>query len=215
MSGGIRALLIVGASYFLGGVPFGLLIARWVAGIDVREHGSGNIGATNVYRVVGWKAGVAVWVLDVAKGLLPVVVADRLLIPTGWQLGAGLAALVGHSFSPFLRFRGGKGGATGLGVLLGLMWPVGLLAFGVWALVLLLTGYVSLGTICGAASLTPFTLWLYPGDTERLLFAIIGGGLTIARHHSNIRRLFNGTENRFGRLGLFRKAKNSTDKHSD
>lgn len=191
--------------YFLGGIPCGLLIARRVAGIDVREHGSGNIGATNVYRVVGWKAGLIVWFLDVGKGVLPVVLARWFGAGLGWQVGSGLAAVVGHSFSPFLRFRGGKGAATSLGVMLGIMWKVGVAAFGVWAVVLVLWGYVSLGTIIGAAALTPLTLWLYPADSGRLAFAIAAGALTIARHHGNIRRLLSGTENRFGKLGLLRR----------
>lgn len=188
------------AGYVVGGIPFGLLIARWVAGIDVREHGSGNIGATNVYRVVGWRAGLAVWCLDVSKGLVPVVAANLVGLQAGWQIAAGLAAVVGHSFSPFLRFRGGKGAATSLGVMLGVMWPVGLIAFGIWAAVIAVTRYVSLGTIIGALSLTPSTLLIYPGDRSRLIFAVGASALTIARHSSNIKRLLNGTENRFGHV---------------
>jgi len=191
--------------YLVGGTPFGLLIARWFAGVDVREHGSGNIGATNVYRVVGWKAGIAVWILDVGKGLVPVIIADRLGLGLGWQVCAGLAAIAGHSFSPFLRFKGGKGASTSLGVMLGIMLPVGLATFAVWGVVVLLSGYVSLATIIGAIALTPLTLWIYPGDTGRLAFALLAGALTVARHASNIRRLLAGTESRFGRLGIRRR----------
>lgn len=197
MSAHVTGVLIVVCGYIIGGIPFGLLIARWVAGIDVREHGSGNIGATNVYRVVGWRAGVAVWCLDVGKGLVPVVAANMAGQPTGWQIAAGLAAVIGHSFSPFLGFRGGKGAATSLGVMLGIMWPVGVIAFVIWALVIAISGYVSLGTIAGAISLTPATLLIYPGDTGRLVFAVGAGALTILRHKSNIVRLINGTESRF------------------
>lgn len=203
-------LLLVGA-YLLGGIPFGLLIARCVAGIDVRQHGSGNIGATNVYRVVGWRAGVAVWFLDVAKGYVPVVAAQQLNMEAGWQIAAGLAAVVGHSISPFLRFRGGKGAATSLGVLLGLMWPVAILAFLIWGIVVALTGYVSLGTILAAVALTPLTALLYPADAARLGFVIAAGLLTIARHHGNIQRLLQGTENRFPHLQLHRKQRPHED----
>ncbi len=199
------AILVVTLSYVLGGVPFGLLIAKWVAGVDIRDHGSRNIGATNVYRVVGWRAGLVVWVLDVAKGLVPVLAARALLHDIPFEILAGLAAVVGHSFSPFLRFRGGKGAATSLGVLFGVMWQVGLLAFGVWGVVLVATGYVSLGTITAAACIPAFTVWLYPGDVWRLGFALGAGLLTILRHTSNIQRLLRGTENSFGGLGVFRR----------
>jgi glycerol-3-phosphate acyltransferase PlsY len=191
--------LIAVAGYVLGGVPFGLLVARWTAGIDIREHGSGNIGATNVYRLLGWRAGVIVWTLDVGKGWAPVFVAHAAGLHPGWQIAAGLAAVIGHSFSPFLRFHGGKGAATSLGVMLGVMWPVGVIAFIIWALTIALTGYVSLGTILGALSLTPSTLLIYPGDRARLIFAVGASALTIARHGANIRRLLNGTEHRFRR----------------
>ncbi len=185
--------------YLLGSVPFGLLIARWVAGIDVREHGSGNIGATNVYRVVGKPAGVAVWVLDVAKGCLPPVAARLLDLPVGWQVAAGMAAVLGHSCSIFLRFRGGKGAATAFGVMVGTMWQVGLVAMVLWFPVVGLTGYVSVGTLVGAASMVGSCPFFYPGDMPRLAFAICGAALTFWTHRSNIRRLMNGTENRFGR----------------
>jgi glycerol-3-phosphate acyltransferase PlsY len=187
------------AAYVVGGVPFGLIVARWVAGIDVREHGSGNIGATNVYRVLGWRTGLIVWTLDVGKGILPPLACARLGQGLWWQIGAGLAAVAGHSFSPFLRFKGGKGAATSFGVMLGVMWPVGVGAFLIWSAVLGLTGYVSLGTIVASAALTPLSLILYPGDTGRLAFAVIAGALTILRHRSNIGRLLSGSENRFRR----------------
>lgn len=190
--------LMLAASYLAGGIPFGLLVARWVAGIDVREHGSGNIGATNVYRVIGWRAGLAVWVLDVLKGLAPVLISARLELALGWQIGAGLMAVLGHSCSPFLGLKGGKGAATSLGVMLGVMWPVGVAAFLIWAVVVGVTGYVSLATIVGSVALTPLTLALYPGDTGRLTFAVVAGALTVLRHRSNICRLLNGTESRFG-----------------
>ncbi len=201
MTDTVSGWLSIAGAYVLGGIPFGLLVARWIAGIDVRQHGSGNIGATNVYRVVGWRAGIIVWLLDVGKGWVPVTVAHSAALKPEWQIAAGLAAVIGHSFSPFLGFRGGKGAATSLGVMLGVMWPVGAIAFLLWAVTIALSGFVSLGTIVGALSLTPSTLVLYPGDRARLVFAVGAAMLTIARHRSNIRRLLNGTESRFRRGG--------------
>ncbi|MBM3496550.1 MAG: glycerol-3-phosphate 1-O-acyltransferase PlsY [Armatimonadetes bacterium] len=190
---------MLAGGYILGGVPFGLLVARWISGIDVREHGSGNIGATNVYRTAGWRAALIVSLLDVGKGIAGALSAHAAGLHAGWQIAAGLAAVAGHSFSPFLRFRGGKGAATSLGVMMGIMWPVGTVALVLWAAVIACTGYVSLGTIVAALSLTPATVIIYPGDRERLVFAVGAAALTIARHRGNIRRLANGTESRFRR----------------
>ncbi len=194
----IPALVIFG-SYMLGAVPFGLMIARWWAGIDVREHGSGNIGATNVYRVVGKPAGVLVFALDVLKGFTPPMVAFALRLDPWWQVSAGFAAILGHNFSPFLGFKGGKGISTSLGVLLGVAPLVGLTAFGFWAVVLLLSGYVSLGSIIAAALLAPLSWLYYRGDSARLVFCLVAGLFAIVKHRSNIQRLLNGTESSFRR----------------
>lgn len=191
--------LLLLAGYLVGAIPFGLLVAKWWAGIDVREHGSGNIGATNVYRVVGRPAGLLVLVLDVGKGLWPPLAARALGWDAAWQIGAGLAAFFGHSLSPFLGFKGGKGVATALGVLLGIAWPVALTAWALWGVVVLLSGYVSLASILAAIALTPLTLYFYPGDRARLAFVIIVGLVGLHKHRANIRRLLDGTENRFGR----------------
>ena len=195
----IQGIAVVLGGYLLGGVPFGLLIARWIAGIDVRDHGSGNIGATNVYRVVGKPAGVAVWLLDVGKGLVPTLAPRWLGLPEAWQVGAGMAAVVGHSFSIFLRFKGGKGAATAFGVMIGAMWQVGLVAMVLWFALVGITGYVSVGTLIGAASMIPSCALFYPGDGPRLVFVIAGASLTFWTHRSNIIRLLHGTENRFRR----------------
>lgn len=188
-------LLIV--AYLVGSLPMGLYIARWWAGIDVRQHGSGNIGATNVYRVVGKPAGLLVLVLDMGKGLWPPLTAQALNLDTGWQLGAGLAAILGHDLSPFLGFKGGKGIATSLGVLLGVMWKVGAAALALWTVLVIATGYVSVGSIVAAAALTPFALLFYPGDYIRLTFAVVAGAIAIYKHRANIYRLRAGTENNF------------------
>src|SRR5258706_5027409 len=123
---------LIVASYIFGSLPFGLMIAKWWAGIDVREHGSGNIGATNVYRVVGKPAGLLVFALDVAKGFLPPFVTRALGLDAWWQMASGFVAILGHNASPFLGFKGGKGISTSLGVLFGLAPKVGLAAWLLW-----------------------------------------------------------------------------------
>ena len=192
--------IVLFGSYVFGSLPFGLLIAKWWAGIDVREHGSGNIGATNVYRVVGKPAGLLVFVLDVLKGFLPPVAARLLGLDAWWQMGAGFAAILGHNASPFLGFKGGKGISTSLGVLFGIAPKVGFAAFALWAVLLGLTGYVSVGSIAGALMLVPFTLIFYgAADHPRLVIAGLAGVYAVIKHRSNIKRLLNGTESNFRR----------------
>ena len=189
----IPALVLIGG-YFLGSLPFGLLIARWWAGIDVREHGSGNIGATNVYRVVGKPAGALVFALDVLKGYVPPIVAAALRLNEWWVVGAGFAAILGHNFSPFLGFKGGKGVSTSLGVLFGIAWKAGLTAWALWGIVVAVSGYVSLGSIIAAAVLPGLSWYFYPGDWARFWFCVIAGLFSIYKHRGNIQRLRNGTE---------------------
>ena len=187
-------IFVMIGSYVLGSLPFGLLIARWWAGIDVREHGSGNIGATNIYRVVGKPAGALVFILDVLKGYLPPVTAAALQLNEWWVVSAGFAAILGHNFSPFLGFKGGKGVSTGLGVLFGVAWKAGLTAWAVWGIVLAVSGFVSLGSIVAAAILPGLTWFFYPGDWARFWFCVMAGLFSIHKHRGNIRRLREGTE---------------------
>ncbi len=194
----VHTLLLVG-SYLVGALPFGLLVAHFWAGIDVREHGSRNTGATNVYRVVGQRAGIVVFTFDVAKGLVPTLVAARLGYSVWWQIAAGLAAFVGHSASIFLGFQGGKGVSTALGVLFAISWKVGVAGWLLWSIAVGATGYVSVGSILAAILLTPFSLLFYPSDWPRLTFAIVSGALCVVKHIPNIKRLMNGTENSFRR----------------
>jgi glycerol-3-phosphate acyltransferase PlsY len=189
------------ASYLLGAIPTSHLVSRVFAGIDLREHGSGNLGATNLYRVLGWKYAIPVALFDIAKGAIPVLVfapqvADSELV----AVACGVAAILGHVFSVFVRFKGGKGVATAAGVMLGLT-PVALgVAAVVWMLVVLLTGYVSLGSIAAAAVL-PFAAYLLEkSKTPELLWIIaLVAASVILLHRRNIQRLLKGTENRFGR----------------
>jgi glycerol-3-phosphate acyltransferase PlsY len=189
------------ASYLLGAVPTSYLAARLFRGIDLREHGSRNLGATNLYRVLGWRYAVPVGLLDAAKGLVPVLVfAPRVSSSELFALICGLVAVVGHVFSVFVGFKGGKGVATAAGVMLGLT-PAALgVAVLVWAALVYLTGYVSVGSIA-AAALFPLAVYLLePPDQPAMLWLDIAVAAAIVWfHRGNILRLFKGTENRFGR----------------
>jgi glycerol-3-phosphate acyltransferase PlsY len=189
------------ASYLLGAVPTSYLAARLFRGIDLREHGSRNLGATNLYRVLGWRYAVPVGLLDAAKGLVPVLVfAPRVSSSDVFALICGLVAVVGHVFSVFVGFKGGKGVATAAGVMLGLT-PAALgVAVLVWAALVYLTGYVSVGSIAAAAIFPLAVYLLEPPDQPAMLWLDIAVAAAIVWfHRGNIQRLFKGTENRFGR----------------
>jgi len=189
------------ASYILGAIPTSYLLSRLFAGIDLRQHGSGNLGATNLYRVLGWKYAIPAGVFDMAKGLIPVVAfAPRVSGSELFALACGIAAILGHVFSVFVRFKGGKGVATAAGVMLGLT-PVALaVSAAVWALLVRLTGYVSLGSIVAAAIL-PLGVYALDDPSTPAVFWIATGIAVgvIVLHRKNIQRLLKGTENRFGR----------------
>ncbi len=219
-------------AFLLGSIPFGLFIAR-ARGIDIRQHGSGNIGATNVLRIVGKKHGITCLILDALKGFVPVVLAVNwiqiegravqvpvaflqdwaLVLPESRALTAqlvhiltALLAVLGHNYSPWVGFKGGKGIATSAGVLLALM-PFGVVVLVViWLLVFFTTRYVSLASVLAAGSLPLVTLYgswthgrIQDGTWNKPLFAfsVVIGGLAIWKHRSNLRRLKDGTENRF------------------
>lgn len=203
----MAGLLTIGA-FFLGAVPFGLVLARVVFGQDLRRSGSGNIGATNAARTLGLKFGILTLILDMGKGLGPVLAARFLFAsaqaegdPSGAsaaliQAVVGLAAFLGHIYSPFLRFKGGKGVATALGVYLGLTpWAVPP-AMIVFVLVVALTGYVSAGSLAGA-SVFPIGAWLLGYPPEFLVLALVFMGLVFFRHRQNIVRLVKGQENKW------------------
>jgi acyl phosphate:glycerol-3-phosphate acyltransferase len=189
------------ASYLLGAVPTSHIVSRTIAGIDLRQHGSGNLGATNLYRVLGWRYAVPVALFDIAKGAIPVwVFAPQASASQLFAVSCGLAAILGHVFSVFVGFKGGKGVATAAGVMLALT-PVALgVAALVWILVVRLSGYVSLGSIAAAAVLPVAVYLLDQPKTPELLWIDIAVALAvIVLHRRNISRLLQGTENRFGR----------------
>ncbi len=192
--------LLLALSYVLGATPTSYWVGKGVYGVDLRERGSGNLGATNTFRVLGWKAAVPVILVDVTKGFLPVWWFPRIGgASIAWTLAFGGAAVLGHMFSFWVGMRGGKGVATSAGVFLGLApWAV-LGGFVVWLLIVLSTRYVAAGSLAAAAFL-PVLVWLTPhrGGRGLVTFTVALAVFIIFAHRSNIRRLLGGTENRFG-----------------
>jgi glycerol-3-phosphate acyltransferase PlsY len=191
----VPILLVLGA-YLLGSVPTGLLLARAFGDVDIRTAGSGNIGATNVYRTLGKKLGLLTLVGDCLKGLLPVLAARMLQLDPHWVAAVGLAAFLGHIYTVFLGFKGGKGVATGLGVFLGISPASILVAILVFIIVLFRWRYVSLASIASAA-VVPSLVAFFEKTRSHTLMALLVAALIIWRHRENIRRLRDGTESRF------------------
>lgn len=193
-------LISIPLAYLLGSIPFGYLLVRVFRKQDIRSFGSGNIGATNVARTGAKGLGIATLLLDLGKAYLAVEIA-KLLAPANYDLAAAaaIAAILGHCFPLWLRFRGGKGVASSLGVYLALTWPTGLGIFAVFLVVLLLTRYVSLGSVLGAAAVPLFGLYFVASRSPMSIASLtIIPLLIIVKHHANIHRLIAGTENRFG-----------------
>ena len=188
-------LLALLLSYLLGSIPNGLWLCRALWHVDLRQHGSHNIGATNAWRTLGKGPGFLVFFLDMLKGLLAVWLGEMLVGTPLVMILCGVLAIVGHSLSLFLRFPGGKGVATGLGVILMLMPKVTGIVFLVWLLLVLATRYVSLGSIV-AAALVPVLALVFGYPALYVVFGVLAAALIIVRHRSNITRLLNGTENR-------------------
>ena len=189
-------VLAIVTAYLIGSIPFALLLARRWGGHDLHRIGSGNIGAANVLRASGVRAGVIVAMLDIAKGSAGVLVAGRLSGADHAGALAGFAAIVGHIYPVFHRFRGGKGVATALGVLAGFSAPLALVCGGVWAAAALLFRYSSLAAICAAVA-APFAAAALI-DMRAVMGVSAMSALLIFRHRENIRRLLSGTESRIG-----------------
>ena len=199
-------LLVVALAYLAGALPWGLWLGRWFRGVDVRTIGSGNLGATNVYRALGPRLGVATLLLDVAKGALPVWLLPGTPLASGFPGGrewcvvaVGLAAIAGHVWTVFAGFKGGKGVATTAGVLLALSLP----AFGAFAVVFVaavaITRYISLGSMLGALAFAGTLACTAPGGWRSPIvgFGVLAAAVVILRHRENITRLMSGTERRF------------------
>ena len=188
-------IIVIVLSYVIGSIPSGLILGKTIWHVDLREHGSKNIGATNAWRTLGKLPGFTVFVADLLKGMVGVYLGMLLVGTSTAMIIGGIMAIVGHSLSLFLKFKGGKGVATGLGVLIMLMPSVSPIVFLVWLVVVLISKYVSLGSII-AAVLVPVCAFLTGLPLEFVLFGIVAAIFVIYRHKSNIVRLMNGTENK-------------------
>ncbi len=192
------SLLLILLSFLFGSLPIGLLVGRMVKNIDVRDYGSGNIGASNVWRTMGPIWGTAVFLCDFCKGYFPTVLTTRMHehapdVSPWLPVVVGLAAILGHNFSPFLRFKGGKGVATSLGVVFGLSPTAAVVGFAVWGLCLLATRYISVSSMI-AAVVTSGVLIAYHHDLPHVLFAALVTLFVVFKHRPNIARLQAGTE---------------------
>ena len=220
----LQLVLIIALSYLLGAFPSAVIISKKFFGFDIREKGSGNMGSTNAFRVLGWKWGVAVQILDILKGVLAVVVVANLLgtgvhIPNATffedltliKIIAGITAVCGHIWSVFVGFKGGKGINTAAGMLIGIA-PIDVsIAIGIFLIALIFSGYVSLGSIAAAFSLPSSLIVRYnlfhvniPGYQLLLGFTILLCILIVFTHRANIKRLINGQENKFSKLQLIK-----------
>lgn len=180
-------------SYLVGSIPCGYLLGK-SQGIDITTQGSGNIGATNALRLFGWQMGLLVLFCDMLKGFIPTVIVKEIFGP-GWGGAAGLLVVVGHTWSVFLRLRGGRGAAATAGVLFALLPGLAAISMTIWAIVIALSGYVSLGSIVAASCAPVVALFLHEPWTY-FIFLIPAVAIVILRHLPNIKRLRRGTESR-------------------
>lgn len=198
----VKLIIFLVIAYFMGSIPTGVVIGKKFKGIDIREHGSKNTGATNAYRVLGLQYGIIVLLSDALKGYLPVFLASLAGL-VGWQLIlVGLVTIVGHTLSIFLKFKGGKGVATSLGVFIYLVPNIVLILLVVFLLIAFSTKYVSLASV-SAAGLFPILVLFMPvkeglGKWNMFGFALVIALFVIFKHRSNIQRLLHGNENKFG-----------------
>lgn len=196
----METILALAACYVLGAIPYGVIVGKITRGIDIRDYGSGNIGATNVLRTLGLGPALAVFLLDTVKGLAAVEFCKWLQLNEYLVVTGGVMSIAGHSFSPFLKFRGGKGVATSLGMIIGLNPIVAGVTFVGWLVVVGLTRYISLASIAAAIAVpTMMIAWkslAVPVAYQAV--AVVAGALIIVKHRSNIKRLVNGTESRVG-----------------
>jgi len=200
----MKELVLIIVAYLIGSIPTALLVSKRYFGIDIRDYGSGNMGATNTFRVLGSRYGTMVMVIDILKGMAAVMLYNLLpfyinheLERTNLMLGLGLACVAGHIFPIFASFRGGKGVATLLGMVLAIQPVIAISCIGIFVLVLYLTRYVSLSSILAAVALPICVLWIW-NESEVLyrVFALIVAILVIATHQKNIGRILRGVESR-------------------
>jgi glycerol-3-phosphate acyltransferase PlsY len=205
----LRLMIAAIGTYLLGAVPTSYLVVKLVRGIDLRTVGSGNLGATNLYRVLGWKYALPVGMFDALKGAIPVAVFGPWcgLSPLG-SLLLGSLAVLGHVYSVFVNFRGGKGVATSAGIVLGLAPAAFGATLAIWGVILTLSGYVSLASIAAAVVL-PLAVWLLQPSRRGVVAWFAALALVVVwLHRGNIRRLLNGTEHRFGQRAFIARNRN-------
>ncbi|MBI2846727.1 MAG: glycerol-3-phosphate 1-O-acyltransferase PlsY [Chloroflexi bacterium] len=204
---------VIALSYLLGSLPVGVLLGKASRGIDLREYGSGKTGATNVLRTLGWKAAVLVFVADLLKGVLAVILARLLLQSKTWEIAAALSAVVGHNWSIFIGFKGGRGVTTSLGGLLTMSPFAGGIGLASGLAVIGLFKYVSLGSILGAlfALISLFVLWALGQETrDYLVYTFLVTILIWVQHRDNIKRLLSGTERKLGQGANKRSGENNS-----
>lgn len=192
----MKEAFILLVAYLLGSIPVGYIIGVWFRKIDIRKYGSGNIGTTNAFRILGTKPAITVLTLDLIKGLIPTYMAIHYGSPALGVL-AGLLAMAGHNWSIFLKFKGGRGVATGAGVVLALTPKIIIIAFLVFVAIVFITRYVSLGSIIGAI-LVPVMMIYFKEPLPYIIFGIVASIFVVVRHIPNIKRLLAGTEFRIG-----------------
>jgi acyl phosphate:glycerol-3-phosphate acyltransferase len=192
-----RDLMLV-LAYFLGSIPFAFLLVKAAGRGDVRKVGSGNVGATNAMRAAGWKVALPIAILDIAKGVAAVLLMRQATANPDWVAAAGLAAIVGHCFPVWLRFRGGKGVATGAGVFFTLAWLPTVVIAGVWVAMLLVFRFVSLASVTAAAAFPVALFFIARPPGPVVLCAVLAALVIIWRHRANLARLVRGEEPRFG-----------------
>ena len=194
-------LLILFVGYLFGSFPSGYLAGKITKGIDIRTIGSGSTGATNVLRHIGKRAAIAVFLIDVSKGIISIFIAKYFLLNDSWQVAIGLATLTGHIWPVWLNWKGGKAVATGLGILLGISWQVGLATLGIFILMITLFRIVSLASVSAALAL-PLIMFLSFGDSSFslpfLVVSLLSMTLVVWRHRDNIYRLIQGKEPKIG-----------------
>lgn len=214
----LMLLFVLFISYIIGSTPTSIIVGRIVRGIDIREHGSGNAGGTNVFRVLGWKPALVVVLVDIFKGWLPAFIFARIWLDATpipdlgvLQILCGFAAVLGHTYTIFAGFKGGKGVGTLAGMLLAMFPIVFPLCLLVFIFTIIMTGYVSLSSMIASASLPVFLLLLPPftgmdpAPMSLLVFGLLIPWFIIFTHRNNIGRLRNGTENRFEKAMIFKK----------
>lgn len=192
----IKAILIIAVSYLIGSIPFGVIIGRVFKGVDIRDSGSGNIGAANAIRTLGVVPGIIVLLLDIAKGFFAVYISTHLM-PKEYVLlmnvAAGLTAIIGHNYSVFLKFKGGKGIATSFGVFLALSWQIALICLATYIIMVFITRYSSVGSLSGTLAM-PVSMYLFHQPVEYFWFSVIAAIFAFYKHKENIKRLLKGEE---------------------